>query len=246
MQIASQIQPDELLHSFLMRRILMSGVPVSYDIYRIFSRNGTWLPIPQVDEKFDSAFADLEYINKLKLVQRTLKIWKTGFSTNPLNIPWIVSKIFFGDPNAIPFHYEGIKSFPIRFCPHCFSSQLKKSGFTWFRRSWANQTHCRRHDERLLRPKCKACKIEKQTTFSDIKSCLCGTCQNCGEDYWHNATPDDSREFEPYELKSPAIGDVDQLPQTIPRFAPCLIWNGLFKIPWAAARAQFKSEAKRS
>ncbi len=243
MQIATQIQSDEMLHSFLIRRILMSGVPRSYDIHRIFSRGGKWLAIPQVGEKFDPAFADLDYASKIKLIQSKLKIWKTGFSTNPLNIPWIVSKIFFGDPNSIPFHYEGIKSFPIRFCPHCFSSQLRRSGFTWFRHNWANQTHCDRHGTRLFRPKCEACQTNKQTTFIDLMSCLCGVCHNCGKDFWHNATLDDSRAFEPYELKQPVDGDVDRLPAILPRYVPCLIWNGLFKIPWAAARAQFRNPA---
>jgi len=219
----------------------MSGVPASNDVYRIFSRRGTWLAIPEVSEKFDSAFEDIVYTGKIMLVQRTLKIWKTGFSTNPLNIPWIVSKVFFGDSNSVPFHYEGIKSFPVRFCPHCFTSQLKKSGFTWFRRSWARQTHCDKHRVQLLRPKCKACETREQTAFSDIKSCLCGVCQNCGEDFWRNARPDETRAFEPYDLKQPAIGEVDRLPAILPRYAPCLIWNGLFKIPWTAAKAQFRN-----
>lgn len=236
-----QLQPDELLNSFLLRRIIASGITCGIDIHTIFTNCGNWCAIPRVAERFDPAFNRISYLQKTELIQKTLKIWKVAFSTNPLNVPWLTARVFFGHKAPIPYQFEGLRNFPIRFCPACFKFQLETAGFAWFKRTWSSSNYCKEHGLRFLAARCSQCNESAKTNMRDITSCLTGVCGRCGSDFWENATPDESEAFEPFETKRCIRHGTEKLPLGLPRFAPCIIWTGLFKFPWEALRAQFRN-----
>ena len=215
-------QPDELLHSFLLRRLAIHGAaPLNApSLDKIITVSGYWSGLPKIPSSQTHLFKDLSWAEKVKASLQTKVSLDLAFSPNPLHYSWLAAKIFTGTSLRHPYHHPNILHHPISFCAACFKHQLSNYGFTWFRQNWIGQTKCNKHNAPLKSIVCQSC-TEMTPFYRKAFSALSGKCNSCGALLWNDSS---INKFSKQNRK--LLKEVANRPKVneVPKYLPCYIW----------------------
>ncbi len=177
-------QFDESIHGFFIRAFLVLGLArQASDLEGVVSSNGVVRALPRLTSHGAYIMDSLLVDDVFKLVIDHTKMNITG----AIFQDELTGYVFLGDelPHFMEI-YKINKRTRLRYCPRCFSEQIRKCGFPWFRLSWLSSVMCDIHERYLLevyQSQARCCGSESNI-LDYIRSAMSGICVKCKSDCW--------------------------------------------------------------
>lgn len=140
---------DELLQSYVLRKLIISG---ERDFSSIITNNGSWRNcIILKDEK--KHFIDSNKQHIFNIIRKQIE--QSSFFHNPIYIKHLILKIFSDKNNQVNYIYKFVEDyecskFSCNFCIDCIRGYIKKYGYGYFNIRWMTQKYCTVHNKKLL------------------------------------------------------------------------------------------------
>lgn len=186
---------EETISSFAVRSLLVSGkVEIDKICLRfLFSTNMAWRVFPVANVELSKIFKgilDQQGVDNVFTNHTLLPLFRPVAALD-VDHTYQNSFLRYGHNKCWPeigkinsLHSNECVVQPIKYCPACFTYQVKNFGFTWFKREWliVRMGMCLEHGCQLLIASCP-CRRGK-SSFEDIISAFRGECTNCLADLW--------------------------------------------------------------
>lgn len=177
-------QFDESIHGFFIRVLFALGLAKqAIDLKGVISRHGVIRMVPRLTSHgafiMDSLFVDDVYglaidHGKLNRIEVFCPEDLAGY-------------IFLGDELPRFMRKDEVnKRTQLRYCPSCFSEQIREYGFSWFRLPWLSSVTCDIHNEYLseVYQSTTKCCGSGSSILGCIRSAMSGVCVKCKNDSW--------------------------------------------------------------
>lgn len=172
---------DELLHSYIVRRLMSVGEFEAHAFSRIIRKSGCIKANPEILTRhihyFQTELPTLQYT--------TLRDFASPFSNKNIEINGEFARI-----NRSLFHrfpegnyFSGTTQ--MRFCPDCMKDKIYSDGVAWFEDEWAFSQYCPKHSKLMQKVSDYGCScgsyLGARMTVR-LLSVFTGICKICGED----------------------------------------------------------------
>lgn len=232
------IQPDELLQSYIIRRLTITGaIQHLQDLDSVVGKNNRWEILPTISAAALGFFSHMTFSEKTELVRHHSNLWTDHFSPNPFSLRAHTAHIFeqyVRRPRDITWVFPAP---PILYCPDCFREQLANDGFTWFRKAWVSSDWCHRHSKQLEDATCPICR-NSANSLLHLAAVQSGICKRCHSNVWGDtAGTEQSQHPKPLHVQE---GKKEFELYCPFEFSPCYIWATINRLIPLIARHAFR------
>ena len=179
------IFPDESIHSYLIRSMILQGKLQSpLDLTGVVSLLGVINAVPKLDFERGKIFLShsCSFMEKLLRVHTPLRF------LTPSMLAEVEDYVLFGVMPTPMIRSMFKERTQMRYCRKCFKDQISEHGVPWFRLDWLYSTTCKLHREELTHvfSLYSPCCSVRLNILDCLLSVISGQCQVCKQDYWEN------------------------------------------------------------